>query len=171
VHLQEDVIIRPETPDELPAIRSVNEAAFGQQEEADLVDNLRSAGVVLVSLVAEVNTRIVGHILFSRMSVETADGSIPAAALAPVAVMPEHQRRRIGERLIREGMNMLREQGEQIVIVLGHPDYYPRFGFSTAKARFLESPFPAEAFMAIELSPGALEGVHGKVRYPAAFAL
>ena len=80
MRVQEDVIVRPETPDELPAIRAVNEAAFGQQEEADLVDNLRSAGVVLVSLVAEVNTRIVGHILFSRMSVETADGSIPAAA-------------------------------------------------------------------------------------------
>jgi putative acetyltransferase len=149
----------------------VNEAAFGQQDEADLVDNLRSAGAVLVSLVAEVNTKIVGHILFSRMSVETADRSIPAVALAPVAVLPEHQRQRIGERLIREGLNMLREQGEHIVIVVGHPDYYPRFGFSTEKARFLESPFPAEAFMAIELSPGALDGVHGKVVYPAAFRL
>jgi putative acetyltransferase len=171
MRVPEDVIVRLETPNDLPAIHSVNEAAFGQREEADLVDNLRSAGVVLVSLVAEVNTRIVGHILFSRMSVETADGSILAAALAPVAVLPEHQRRRIGERLIREGLNMLREQGEHIAIVVGHPDYYPRFGFSTEKAHCLESPFPAEAFMAIELSPGALDGVQGKVRYPAAFGL
>lgn len=171
VPLRKDVIVRPETPNELSAIRSVNEAAFGQQDEADLVDNLRADNVVLLSLVAEVDRSIVGHILFSRMSIETAGGSIPAAALAPVAVLPEHQRQGIGERLVRAGLNALREQGERIVIVVGHPDYYPRFGFSTEKARVLESPFPAEAFMAIELSPGALDGVHGKVRYPSAFGL
>jgi putative acetyltransferase len=171
VYLRKDVLVRPETPNELSAIRSVNEAAFGQQDEADLVDNLRADGGVLLSLVAEVDRRIVGHILFSRMSIETAGGSIPAAALAPVAVLPEHQRHGIGERLVRAGLNALREQGERIVIVVGHPDYYPRFGFSTEKACVLESPFPAEAFMAIELSPGALDGLHGKVSYPAAFGL
>ena len=169
MRVQEDVIVRPEIPNELPVIRCVNEAAFGQHEEADLVDNLRSAGVVLVSLVAEVNTRIVGHILFSRMSVETADGSIPAAALAPLAVLPEHQRRRIGERLIRKGLNMLREQGEHIVIVVGHPDYYPRFGFSAEKARFLESLSRPKLSWVLNSVP-ALLMAFTEVRHPGAFA-
>lgn len=98
-------------------------------------------------------------------------GAISAAALAPMAVLPDHQRRGIGERLIRHGLDLLRKRGEQIVIVLGHPDYYPRFGFSSEKARFLESPFPPDAFMAMELSPGGLDGIRGRVRYPTAFGL
>jgi len=157
--------------DERSAIRSINEAAFGSQEEADLVDRLSTDGVVIVSLVAEVLEEIVGHILFSRMSIETAGGSVSAAALAPMAVLPEHQRRGIGGRLIRHGLNWLRGHGEQIVIVVGHPNYYPRFGFSSEKARSLESPFNQAAFMAMELSPGALDGVRGTVRYPAAFGI
>jgi putative acetyltransferase len=153
------------------AVRSIHEAAFGRPEEADLVDNLRSEGTVLLSLVAELEQQITGHILFSRMSIATSTGPVPAAALAPVAVHPEYQRRGIGAQLIRRGLDLLRAQGERIVIVLGHPDYYSRFGFSSEKARYLESPFPPEAFMAIELGPGALEGVRGKVSYPAAFGL
>lgn len=152
-------------------VRSINEAAFGRPDEADLVDGLRREGAVLLSLVAEVEQRIVGHMLFSRMSIETSNGPVSAAALAPVAVLPDLQRRGIGERLIRHGLDLLRERGEQIVIVLGHPDYYPRFGFSSEKARFLESPFPPEALMAMELISGALEGIRGKVRYPTAFGL
>jgi len=161
--LQEgNVIVRAEnTGDagERSAIRSINEGAFGCQDEADLVDKLRKEGLVLVSLVAETQERIVGHILFSRMSIETTGGSVSAAALAPMAVLPEHQRRGIGGQLIRHGLNLLRGRGEQIIIVVGHPDYYPRFGFSSEKARSLESPFPRQAFMAMELSPGALGGV------------
>jgi putative acetyltransferase len=88
-----------------------------------------------------------------------------------MAVLPGHQRRGIGERLIRHGLNLLRGRGEQIVIVLGHPDYYPRFGFSSQRARSLASPFPPEALMAMELRPGALDGIRGKVRYPGAFGL
>ena len=152
-------------------VRSINQSAFGGPDEADLVDSLRSEGAVLLSLVAEFEQRIVGHVLFSRMWIETSKGAVPAAALAPVAVHPEHQRRGIGEQLIRYGLELLRSRGEQIVIVLGHPDYYPRFGFSSEKALSLESPFPPEAFMAMELSSGALQGVRGKVRYPAAFGL
>jgi len=152
-------------------IRSINEAAFGRPDEADLVDGLRSEGVVLVSLVAEVDKRIAGHILFSRMWIETPGGSVPAAALAPMAVLPGDRRRGIGQRLILHGLELLRRRGERIVIVLGHPDYYPRFGFSSETARYLESPFPPEAFMAMELSPGALDGICGSVRYPAAFGL
>jgi len=153
------------------AIHSINEAAFGRPDEAHLIDSLRGEGVIVASVVAELERRIVAHILFSRMSIETDYGSIPAAALAPMAVSPRHQRQGIGGRLIRHGLDLLRRRSERIVIVLGHPDYYPRFGFSSGNARSLESPFPPDAFMAMELSPGALDGVRGKVRYPAAFEL
>jgi len=152
-------------------IRSINEAAFGGLEEADLVDKLRTAGDALLSLVAELETRIVGHVLFSRMWIETPGALVPAVALAPLAVLPAHQRRGIGGRLIRYGLDCLRARDEKIVIVVGHPDYYPRFGFSSEKARPLESPFPAEAFLAMELRPGALESVRGRVIYPASFGL
>jgi putative acetyltransferase len=168
------VIVRGENAEdseERSVIHSINKAAFGSHDEADLVDELRIEGVVLVALVAEIQQQIVGHILFSRMSIETTDGSVPATALAPMAVLPEHQRQGIGGRLVRYGLHLLRERGEQIVIVVGHPNYYPRFGFSSETARSLESPFPQDAFMAMELSPGALEGVRGRVRYPAAFRI
>jgi putative acetyltransferase len=171
---EDGVIVRGENTEdaeERSVIHSINRAAFGCQDEADLVDRLRTEGVVLASLVAEIPERIVGHILFSRMSIETTGGSVPAVALAPMAVLSEHQRKGIGGRLIRHGLNLLRGRAEQIVIVVGHPGYYPRFGFSSEKARSLESPFPQDAFMAIELSPGALDGVRGRVRYPAAFGI
>jgi putative acetyltransferase len=176
-----DLIVRREDSadtQERSVVHSIHEAAFGRPDEADLVDKLRSEGAILLSLVAELGhqeaeQQIVGHILFSRMWIESSTGPVPvpATALAPVAVLPAHQRRGIGEQLIRAGLDLLRAGGERIVIVLGHPDYYSRFGFSSQKARSLESPYPPEAFMALELSPGALEGVRGKVRYPAAFGL
>jgi len=156
---------------ELCSIRFVNEAAFGQADEADLVDKLRADGAVLVSLVAELEARIVGHILFSRAWVDMAALSLAAVALAPMAVLPDYQRQGIGSRLIRHGLDLLRDQGEAIVLVLGHREYYPRFGFSSEKAESIESPFPKDSFMAMELKPGALDGVVGKVRYPAAFGL
>ena len=159
--------LREETPADHVAIRAIHIAAFGQAEEADLVDALRRAGAVLVSLAAEVDGGLVGHILFSRMFVE----SVPAVALAPVAVHPSWQRRGIGGELIRRGLDMLRDRREEIVIVLGHPDYYPRFGFSRDMAKAIEHPFPPEAFMALELRPGALAVVNGKVRYADAFGL
>jgi putative acetyltransferase len=164
-------VFRSENAGDRFRVRSVNQAAFGRPDEADLVERLWSEGVVLVSLVAEVRRQIVGHILFSRMSIETARATVPAVALAPMAVLPEHQHRTIGGQLLRAGLDLLRRQGEDIVLVLGHPNYYPRFGFSVEKARSLESPFHANAFMAMELIPGALDGVRGKVRYPAAFGL
>jgi putative acetyltransferase len=158
-------------PSELVSIRIIHEAAFGETAEAELIDQLRKHGDVLLSLIAEVAQQPVGHILFSRMFVDTADGAIPAVALAPMAVLPSHQRQGIGGSLIRRGLDLLGDAGEQAVIVLGHREYYPRFGFSCERARLLESPFPWDAYMALELTPGALEGVRGKVRYSAAFGL
>jgi putative acetyltransferase len=171
VSMDSGIFVRSEYPEDCAAIRHVNQEAFGHREEADLVAALRKEGVVLASFVAEMEKQIVGHILFSRMSIETSGGPTSAVALAPMAVLPEHQRRGIGGKLIRHGLDWLRGEGEQIVIVLGHPEYYPRFGFSTEMARSLTSPFPSEAYMALELSAGALDGVHGKVRYAEAFGL
>ena len=153
-------------------IRQVNEAAFGGAEEADLVEALRTAeGLVLLSVVAELDGQIVGHILFSRMTIETSTGSVAAVALAPLAVLPPYQRQGIGGRLIRHGLDRLQDLDERIVIVVGHANYYPRFGFSSEQARSLESPFPRAVFMALELSSGALDGIHGTVRYPPAFGI
>ncbi len=152
-------------------IREVNEAAFGGVDEADLVEALRTEGVVLLSVVAELERRIVGHILFCRMSIDTPTGVVAAVALAPMAVLPRYQRHGIGGRLIRYGLDALQGLGERAVIVVGHPGYYPRFGFSTEQARSLEHPFPPETFMALELSPGALARIRGRVRYPHAFGL
>jgi putative acetyltransferase len=170
-----NLLLRPESPEDEGEIRFIHQAAFGRPDEADLLERLRAEGAVLASLVAEEadreEKRIVAHILFSRMSIESSTGRVPAVALAPIAVLPERQRRGIGGKLIRYGLDLLRSRGERIVIVLGDPDYYPRFGFSREKARLLESPFPPEAFMALELQPGALDGVRGKVRYAAAFGL
>jgi len=165
------VICRAEKPEEHAATRLIDEAAFGRADEAELVENLREEGVVLASFVAELEKQAVGHIVFSRISIATASGRVPAVALAPMAVLPELQRRGIGGKLVTHGLDWLREQGERIVIVFGHPKYYPRFGFSTGKARSLESPFPPEAFMALNLQPGALDGVRGRVKYPDSFGL
>jgi putative acetyltransferase len=163
--------VREEQAGDEPRVREVNRAAFGHPDEADLVNAMRREGVVLLSLVAEVDGKIVGHILFSRMTVETKECSVKAVALAPMAVLPDHQRREVGSQLVRQGLAALRERGERIVIVLGHKEYYPRFGFSSEKTRDLASPFPPEAFMALELADGALDGIRGTVRYPSAFGL
>ncbi len=105
------------------------------------------------------------------MWIDTASGLVSAAALAPMAVSPTLQRKGIGGLLLSHGLETLREQGEKIVIVVGHPNFYRKFGFSTDKAAGLESPFPREAFMAIELSCGALDGIHGAVLYPSPFGI
>jgi len=165
------MLIRAERPEDCAAIYLVNQEAFGRRDEADLVDRLRAQGVVLASFVAETEGTIIGHILFSRMSIETTDKSIAAVALAPMAVMPNFQRQGIGTMLAAHGLDWLRAQSEQLVFVLGHPDYYSRFGFSTEKARLIESPFNPKSYMALELKPHALDGIRGKVRYPAAFGL
>jgi putative acetyltransferase len=163
--------VRAEQPEDAPRVRKVNEAAFGRSDEANLVEELRKEGAVLLSLVAELEDQIIGHILFSRMTVETERGSVAAVSLAPMAVLPDHQGHRVGSQLVRGGIDVLRERGERIVIVLGHKEYYLQFGFTAENARDLSSPFPPEAFMAMELVEGALDGIRGTVKYPAAFGL
>jgi len=157
--------------EERAMIRAVNAAAFGGFDEAVLIDQVRAGEHGLLSLVAEVDGSIGGHILFSRMWIDTSQSLVSAVALAPVAVLPEYQRKGIGGLLVRRGLELLRDRGERIVIVVGHPTYYPRFGFSTEAARSLESPFPREAFMAMELVGGALDGICGRVVYPPAFGI
>jgi putative acetyltransferase len=166
-----DVDVRLETPRDLDAVRDVNRQAFAGDEEARLVDALRAGGYARLSLVAEQAGRVIGSILFSDLPVLSERGTIGALALAPLAVLPDCQRQGIGSLLMQEGLRACREQGHRIVVVLGHPDYYHRFGFSAGLAERLKSPFPGPAFMALELVPGALDGVSGEVRYPPPFGL
>jgi putative acetyltransferase len=164
------IVIRPETDSDFDAIRHVNRAAFESDAEADLVDALRDGRYVEVSLVAEVDGEIVGHILFTRLPMVTETGQVDALSLAPMAVLPDHQRQGIGSRLVEAGLETCRDEGHKIVVVLGHPEFYPRFGFSAELAQPLQSPFGGgEAWMAMELVPGALAGVEGRVEYPPPF--
>ena len=157
-------VVRPETAPDLPSIREATRLAFGGDEEARLVDALRDDDYVRASFVAELDARVVGHILFSELAIVTEGGIVEALALAPMAVAPSHQRRGIGSMLIREGLRSCTVSGHRIVVVLGHPEFYPRFGFSAKLAERLESPFSGSAFMAIELVPGAPNGIEGRVR-------
>lgn len=164
------VTVRDETAGDIEAVRSVNRLAFGQDDEAALVDALRDGGYVRASLVAEANGRVVGHILFGTLPIHTDGGAVPALALAPMAVLPEFQHLGVGTELVRRGLEACRERGHAVVVVLGHPRFYPRFGFTTALAARLTSPFSGkESFMALALVPGALDGVEGRVEYPPPF--
>jgi putative acetyltransferase len=163
-------LLRPEGPSDSAAIRMINTAAFAGSLEADLVDALRAGGFSLASLVAEAaDTAVVGHILFSRLQIEFEQGGMDAVALAPLAVLPAFQNQGIGSSLVREGLKRCRQAGESIVVVVGHPRFYPRFGFSHARAAGLESPYAGDSFMALELKPSALAGVSGRVVYPPPF--
>jgi putative acetyltransferase len=165
------LVVREETAADHAAIGEVNRLAFGGNEEAEIVDRLRSAGLVVASLVAVENAEIVGHILFSELPIETDQGVLVAASLAPMSVHPRCQRQGIGSALVGQGLELCQDRGKSIVVVVGHPSYYPRFGFSAELAKNLHSPFSGDAWMALELSPGALKGVRGTVRYPEAFGV
>jgi putative acetyltransferase len=162
--------IRAETAADHDAIRHVNRLAFGQDDEVRLVGALRDGGYVRASLVAEQEGQVVGHILFSGLPIVTDARTVPALALAPMAVLPAFQNQGIGSALVRRGLEVCRGQGHRIVIVVGHARYYPRFGFSSKLASPLASPFGGgDCFMAVELVPGALDGVTGRVQYPPPF--
>ena len=166
------IAIAAERPDQRNAVLAVNRAAFGGNDEAWIVERLSEAGLVTASLVAVENELVCGHVLFSALDV-VIDGRKPmVAALAPLAVKPEFQNRGIGSRLTEQGIAAMREAAQDAIIVLGHPEFYRRFGFSHATVAHLASPFSAhEAFMGLELSPSALAGNTGTCRYPAAFGI
>ncbi len=163
------VTVRAEAAADIPAVHRVNELAFGRPGEADLVDALRAAARPYISLVAVDEGRVVGHIFFSPVTLEGEDSAI--LGLAPMAVLPEAQRRGIGSRLVRAGLEECRRIGCDAVVVLGHPEYYPRFGFVPASRKGLrcEYPVPDEVFMVTELRPNALSR-QGLVKYRPEFA-
>ena len=164
------MIIRDEAAGDDAAIRAVNLAAFETDTEARLVDLLRVTASPVISLVAEVAGDVVGHIMFSPVVVDGC-GDLLLLGLAPMAVSPAYQRQGIGSALVRAGLDACRTLGACAVVVLGHPAYYPRFGFRPASELGLacEYDVPAGFFMARALGPGHLEGVRGTVRYHRAF--
>ena len=161
------MIIRHEEPHDIAAIRQVNEQAFGGSGEANAIEALRDRGAATLSLVAEIDDRVVGHLFFTPAAIETADHTWPALGLAPLAVLPEYQRQGIGSALMKAGLAECARLGYERVIVLGHPEYYPRFGFMRASLYGIRPEWeaPDEAFMVLELQHGALDGVSGLAKY------
>jgi putative acetyltransferase len=164
------VVVRPERPEDRPTIRRIHQRAFARANEATLVDTLREAGLATVSLVAEIDGTVVGHVLFSPVAI-CADEQA-AVGLAPMAVLPGHQRAGVGSALVQAGLDECRRLGHQLVIVVGHADLYSRFGFSPAHSHGLrcEYPVPDDVFLVAELVPGALAGRRGLVRFRPQFA-
>lgn len=161
------ITVRAEDANDVGAVRRVNELAFGRADEARLVDALRAAARPQVSLVATDGEKVVGHIFFSPVSIESEEDKSSALGLAPMAVLPEYQRQGVGSQLVREGLRECSRLGYWVVFVLGHPEYYPRFGFIPASRRGLRCEYPVsdEVFMVAELEPGALGARKGLVKY------
>lgn len=165
--------IRPESSGDYVLIRKVNDLAFGQTTEGALIEKLRlNPGFnEHLSLVAEVDGQVIGHILFFPISIRGDSKTFPSLALAPMAVLPEFQKKGIGGQLIIRGLAVAKEYGFRSVIVLGHQDYYPKFGFTPASKWRIKAPYDVsdEVFMAVELVEEGLRGVSGIVEYPLEF--
>jgi putative acetyltransferase len=168
VNASERIQIRQERPDDATAVREVNRRAFGQDLEGQIVDALRSNGGVLLSLVATLDSRVVGHILYSPATI----GDVTGAALGPMAILPEHQRHGIGSRLIEAGNGRLKADGCPFIIVVGHAEYYPRFGFRPANTYGVrcEWDVPDDVFMVAVLDEAKMHGVRGTATYRPEFA-
>ncbi|WP_420643765.1 GNAT family N-acetyltransferase [Candidatus Leptofilum sp.] len=166
------LLIRPETAADRNAVYAVEAAAFGRPAEAELVQKLQQASVDTISLVALLDEELVGHILFSPMTVKNDVDEFTAVALGPIAVSPNHQNKGIGTELCRRGLAACQEAGYSLAFVLGHSDYYPRFGFMRSTPHGLRCQFdvPEEAFMVLELAPGALQNKRGTVYYHPLFS-
>lgn len=164
--------IRKEKSQDMEVVREVHRKAFGQDQEASIVDRLRQHCSDLLSLVAVVEDEIVGHILYSPATIEGDHGTVQGMGLAPMAVLPQHQRQGIGSELIRAGLAELKKKQCPFIIVLGHPEYYPRFGFEPASRRGIrcEWDMPDEAFMILVLDESAGVGPSGVARYRPEFA-
>ncbi len=168
-----EINIRPETFKDYAGIKKVNDLAFNQPNEGILIEKLRSKIEFIkdLSLVAELNGLIVGHILFFPIKVIGEIKICNSLSLAPMSVLPGHQRKGIGSQLVIRGIESVKKIGFKSIIVLGHKDYYPKFGFTPASNWKITSPFevPDEAFMALELAEGSLKNVSGLVEYPPEF--
>ena len=166
------MIIRPEQPSDIEEIKRINIEAFGSDAEADLVDALRDTGIPLISLVAIKEDELVGHILFSPVSIEPENANIRIAGLAPMAVAVAYQNGGIGSKMVKEGLKRCKQAGYVAVVVLGHPKYYPRFGFIPSVKYGIKSEYDvlSDVFMIIELGDGTLAETGGIVRYHEAFS-
>lgn len=166
------VIIRPEEPADFADVCEVVEDAFGSAAEARLVDALRELADDTLSLVATQEDRVIGHVFFSPVQVRGPEHNSSAFALAPLAVTPNQQKSGIGQALVRSGLSQCADLGEFVVFVLGHVDYYPRFGFrpATPKGLYYRRPGDNPSFMVIELADGALAGRSGEVVYAEPFS-
>jgi putative acetyltransferase len=167
------ITIREEESGESQEIRIVIQNAFGQAEEADMVDRLRQSCPNRISLVAVSDGQMVGQILFTPVTIQAKKGVITGMKLGPMAVVPEFQRQGIGSQLVRAGLNLIEEAKYPFVIVLGHPTYYPRFGFVPAFRYGIRSKYenvPDETFMILVINQSALEGVSGVAKYQPEFA-
>jgi putative acetyltransferase len=165
--------IRSELSIDYEAIKFVTDEAFGQELEGELVEKLRANPVFKpeLSLVALWESKLIGHILFFPINIKSKDSLFPTLALAPMAVLPVYQRNGIGSQLVRAGLKTAANLGYNSVIVLGHNDFYPKFGFRPASDYGISAPFevPNDVFMAFELIPNGLAGISGIVQYPAEF--
>ena len=165
--------IRPETEKDFKAIYQINMEAFSGNTEAYLVEKLRKNPHFIpgLSLVAKINTKTVGHILFFPVDIVEGDKKTKTLALAPMSVLREYQKKGVGSKLVKVGLSKAKKLGFSSVIVLGHPAYYPKFGFKPASIWKIKPPFKAldKAFMALELIPGALSNASGTVEYPKEF--
>ena len=161
--------IREERADDIAAVRDLNRRAFGQDQESNIVDALRANGAALLSLVATLNGQVVGHIMYSPLSI---DGKVTGTALGPMAVLPQCQRQGIGSKLIEAGNRKLKDDGCPFIIVVGHADYYPRFGFKPASEHGIKCEWdvPDNVFMLLVLDQAKMAGVSGLARYRPEFS-
>jgi len=173
-----NITIRQEQSSDYKFTENVVQKAFANMEfsdktEHELVDRLRKTNTFIpqLSIVAVVNDEVIGHILLTKIKIINVDQSTESLGLAPVSVLPEYQNKGIGKLLINTAFEKAKELGYKSVVVLGHPDYYPQFGFKKASSWKIKAPFevPDDAFMAFELSDNALSNVSGVVEYSSAF--
>ncbi|WP_175989257.1 GNAT family N-acetyltransferase [Bacillus sp. Marseille-Q1617] len=172
-----EVVVRQEIMDDFALIKDVNDLAFKKEDESILIEKIRESEAYIpeLSLVAVTDRKfLAGHILFSKIHIENHTGKmIPSVALGPIAVHPDYQGTGIGTSLIQEGIARARKLGYTSMIVLGHPAYYPRFGFKRASEFEIKAPIDIgdEYFMAMELERGGLKGITGTVRYSDPFGI